>query len=127
MSKVKSNNTKPEELVCKYLFQQGFRYRKNVKTLPGKPDLVLKKYGVVIFVHGCFWHMHANCKKFTWPKTNEEFWKEKLLNNHLRDIKNQKKLECDGWRVIIIWECELRKSIFQDRLGEICQEIKSKE
>ena len=87
MSRIKGKNTKPEELVRKYLFSQGFRYRKNDKKLPGSPDIVLPKYKTVIFVNGCFWHGHKGCKHFVWPKSNEAFWKNKIETNIARDKK----------------------------------------
>ncbi len=108
MSAIKGKNTKPEIAVRKYLFSQGFRYRINVAKLPGKPDIVLAKYRTVIFINGCFWHLH-NCKYFVWPKQNEDFWKEKIKGNAERDKKNYKALEELGWNVIIIWECQLKK------------------
>ena len=92
MSRIKGKDTKPEETVRKYLFSKGFRYRKNVSTLPGKPDIVLPKYKTCIFVHGCFWHKHEGCKYFVWPKSNEEFWKDKLEKNVARDKNEQKKI-----------------------------------
>ena len=88
MSRIKGKDTKPEEIVRKYLFKQGFRYRKNDKKLPGKPDIVLPKYKTVIFVNGCFWHKHDGCKYFVWPKSNQDFWKEKIENTVERDKKN---------------------------------------
>ncbi len=108
MSHIHSKNTKPEETVCKYLFSKGFRYRKNVANLPGKPDIVLPKYKAVVFVNGCFWHGHQGCKWFVRPKTNTEFWDAKFQYNIERDQRNYKKLEELGWRVLIIWECEIR-------------------
>ncbi len=108
MSRVRNNGTKPEEKVRKYLFSQGFRYRKNVRKLPGCPDIVLSKYRTVIFVHGCFWHVHQ-CERFKWPASNESFWKEKLQQNVERDRINQDKLRADGWNVIVVWECEIKK------------------
>ena len=90
MSRIKGRKTKPEEIVAKYFFSQGFGYRRNVKKLPGTPDIVLKKYKTVIFVNGCFWHMHEGCKYFVWPKDNSEFWKNKLLANKERDEKEKK-------------------------------------
>lgn len=107
MSRIRSQNTKPEELVRKYLFSQGFRYRKNDVRLPGKPDIVLPKYKTVIFVNGCFWHGHNGCRYFVWPKSNEEFWKNKIESNISRDDMNFNLLRQLGWNVIIIWECEL--------------------
>ena len=107
MSRIRSKNTKPEELVRKYLFSRGFRYRKNDARLPGKPDIVLSKYKTVIFVNGCFWHAHEGCKYFVWPKDNADFWKKKIEGNVLRDRKNFELLAAMGWRVVTIWECEL--------------------
>lgn len=109
MSRIKSKHTKPEEIVCKYLFSKGYRYRKNVKTMPGSPDIVLRKYKTVIFVNGCFWHVHEGCHFFVWPSSNAEFWREKLTKNKERDIINQRKLREMGWNVIVVWECELKK------------------
>lgn len=108
MSQIKSKNTKPEELVRKYLFSQGFRYRKNDKRLPGSPDIVLPKYKTVIFINGCFWHGHEGCKYFVWPKSNKEFWKSKIETNIARDKKKKLLLEELGWKVIVVWECELK-------------------
>lgn len=108
MSRIRGKNTKPEELVRKYLFSKGFRYRKNVASLPGKPDIVLPKYRVCIFVNGCFWHGHEGCKYFVWPKNNAEFWENKIYQNVHRDIKNNEKLTELGWKVIIVWECDLK-------------------
>lgn len=108
MSKISSKDTKPEILVRKFLFSNGFRYRINVKTLPGKPDIVLPKYKTIIFVNGCFWHGHT-CKKGKLPSSNTDFWKEKISNNRLRDDKNSDLLVKLGWKVIIIWQCEISK------------------
>jgi DNA mismatch endonuclease (patch repair protein) len=123
MSHIRSKNNIPEELVRKYLFSRGFRYRKNVKSLPGCPDIVLPKYKTVIFINGCFWHMHENCPKFVWPKSNQEYWTKKLLGNQKKDSENQKKLQCLGWKVLIVWECELKKAKQEDRLKELCRQI----
>ena len=112
MSRIHGKDTKPEEKVRKYLFSQGFRYRKNDKRLPGKPDIVLPKYKTVIFVNGCFWHKQEGCKYFVWPKTNEDFWRAKILANVSRDQKNMKLLSELGWNVIVIWECELKEQHF---------------
>lgn len=108
MSKISCKNTKPEILVRKFLFSKGFRYRINVKTLPGKPDIVLPKYKIAIFVNGCFWHGHI-CKKGGLPSSNIDFWREKILKNKLRDNKNQAQLTLLGWKVIVIWQCEISK------------------
>jgi DNA mismatch endonuclease (patch repair protein) len=108
MSQIKGKNTKPEELVRKYLFARGFRYRKNDKRLPGTPDIVLPKYRTVIFVNGCFWHGHKGCRYFVWPKNNAEFWKNKIESNISRDRKKAETLKDQGWKVIVVWECDLK-------------------
>ena len=108
MSRIRNKNTKPEEIVRKYLFSHGFRYRKNDNRLPGKPDIVLPKYKTVIFVNGCFWHGHDGCKYFVWPKNNADFWKAKIQSNIERDKTTCFLLEELGWRVVLIWECELK-------------------
>ena len=123
MSQIKSKNTKPEELVRKYLFSQGFRYRKNDKQLPGSPDIVLPKYKTVIFVNGCFWHGHEGCKYFVWPKNNEDFWKNKIETNIARDKKKTDALEALGWKVIVVWECELKTQSKKDILQNIKKHI----
>lgn len=122
MSRIKGKNTKPEELVRKYLFAQGFRYRKNDRRLPGSPDIVLPKYKTVIFVNGCFWHGHEGCKYFVWPKSNPDFWKQKISKNIERDIRKRQLLESMGWRVLVIWECEL-KNQKEITLGELSRTI----
>lgn len=119
MSRIHGKDTKPEEKVRKYLFSQGFRYRKNDKRLPGKPDIVLPKYKTVIFVNGCFWHKHEGCKYFVWPKTNEDFWRAKINANVSRDQENMKLLSELGWNVIVIWECELKKEKYLLTLQEL--------
>ena len=123
MSHIRSNNTKPEEKVRKYLFSKGFRYRKNVRTLPGCPDIVLPKYKTVIFVNGCFWHKH-DCPRFVWPTSNEEYWIPKITQNVERDRKNFVLLRQLGWHVIVIWECELKKADSDIYLEKIVTEIK---
>lgn len=124
MSRIRSCDTKPEEIVRKYLFSRGFRYRKNDKRYPGKPDIVLPKYRTVIFVNGCFWHMH-NCSRSRLPRSNQSYWEPKIRRNVERDAQNKQKLEADGWKVIIVWECELKKRIMNDRLSRLCEEITS--
>ena len=109
MSHVTGKETKPEKIVRKYLFAQGLRYRKNVKRLPGTPDIVLQKYKAVIFVNGCFWHGHSGCKHAYVPKSNTEFWINKIEMNRRRDIATEQKLIAAGWRVITVWECEIRR------------------
>ncbi|NME43974.1 DNA mismatch endonuclease Vsr [Faecalicoccus pleomorphus] len=112
MSHIKSKNTSLEILVRKRLFHDGFRYRINVSTLPGKPDIVLPKYHTVIFINGCFWHRH-NCKLATMPKTHTDFWKRKFEQNVKNDLANHKKLRNLGWHVIILWECEIKEDFEQ--------------
>ena len=123
MSRIKGTDTKPEELVRKFLFSKGFRYRKNDKRLPGTPDIVLPKYRTVIFINGCFWHWHKGCKYFVWPKTNAEFWKNKIETNARRDEKKIEELKKAGWKVIIIWECELKKDASENTLFKLIDEL----
>lgn len=123
MSRIRNKNTKPEELVRKYLFRRGLRYRKNVKKLPGCPDIVLSRYNVVVFVNGCFWHVHEGCKYFKWPQNNKEFWETKLSGNKKRDAENISKLKQLGWRVLVVWECELKKQFWTERLNKLFTEI----
>jgi len=124
MSQIKNKNTKPEEMVRKYLYSVGYRYRKNVKKLPGCPDIVLKKYSTAIFINGCFWHVHE-CSLFMWPKTNTEFWKNKLIQNKIRDEIIIQELQKLGWKVLIVWECELKKNVRDERLKRLCNEIEN--
>ena len=123
MSRIRSKNTKPEELVRKYLFSFGLRYRKNDKRFPGSPDIVFPKYKTVVFVNGCFWHMHADNPCFSMPKTRRDFWEKKLNRNHQRDIQNIKNLESMGWHVIVVWECELKPKFREKRLAALVNEI----
>ena len=123
MSHVSGKETKPEVLVRKYLFSQGFRFRKNVKGLPGKPDIVLSKYKIVIFIHGCFWHGHT-CKRGKLPTTNVEFWKTKIDGNRERDKRDIVDLEKQGWKVIVLWQCEISNSaLCEKRLQTLISEI----
>lgn len=124
MSCIKGKGTKPEEIVRKYLFSQGFRYRKNDKRLPGTPDVVLPKYKTVIFVNGCFWHGHEGCKYFVWPKNNAEFWKAKILQNIERDKRDFERLENLGWKVVVVWECSLKKNSRQQSLEDLLERIR---
>ena len=124
MSHIRSTNSKPEEIVRKYLFAEGFRYRKNVKDLPGCPDIVLPKYKAVIFVNGCFWHKH-DCPRFVWPSSNQDYWRPKILRNVERDNQSRKELETLGWKVITVWECELKKNVLNETLGKLIAELKA--
>lgn len=119
MSRIKGKGTKPEELVIKYLFSKGYRYRKNDERLPGKPDIVLPKYNTVIFVNGCFWHVHQGCKFFIWPENNKEFWHNKLMKNVERDQQNYQVLKDMGWKIIIMWECELKDGKAEATLAQL--------
>lgn len=125
MSQIKSKNTKPEDFVRKYLFAQGFRFRKNDKRYVGHPDIVLPKYKTAIFINGCFWHMH-DCKDFVLPKSNLEYWIPKLERNKKRDELNINLLQSNGWHVIVIWECELKTaSDRKARMEQLVKELKS--
>lgn len=124
MSCIRNKNTKPEELVRKYLFSKGLRYRKNDTRLPGKPDIVLPKYKAVVFVNGCFWHGHIGCRYFVWPQNNAEFWKKKINDNIARDEKNHMLLQELGWRVFVVWECELKRSVIENTLNSLVNNIK---
>ncbi len=119
MSMIKGKDTKPEMIVRKYLFNKGFRYRVNVKELPGKPDIVLRKYKTVIFIDGCFWHGHNECKYFSLPKTRTEWWEEKIKKNKERDFVERQKLQIMGWTVLCIWECQLKPSSIKETLNMI--------
>lgn len=122
MSHIKSKNTKPEEAVRKYLFSKGLRYRKNVKGLPGCPDIVLKKYKAVVFVNGCFWHKH-DCGRFVWPTSNAEYWHSKIEKNIARDQENYRQLTAMGWNVFIIWECQLKTKVAKTNLEQLFCDI----
>lgn len=123
MSQISGTETKPEILVRKYLFSKGFRFRKNDKRLPGRPDIVLPKYKTIIFIHGCFWHGH-HCKAAKLPETNKEFWENKINSNIERDKNNQLLLEKLNWKIIIVWQCELKnKKSIARKLKEIEQKI----
>jgi len=123
MQQIKGTNTKPEILLRKLLFSKGFRYRINNKNLPGKPDIVLKKYNTVIFVNGCFWHGHENCRYYVIPKTRTEFWTEKINGNKRRDKKNTDLLLQKGWKVITVWECELKKDKLDQTVEQLIHEL----
>lgn len=123
MSRIKGKDTKPEMLVRKYLHAQGFRYKLHDKTLPGKPDLVLPKYKTVIFIHGCFWHGHKNCKYFKMPQTRTEWWTDKINKNIANDEKAIKLLVNDGWKIITLWECNLKKTNFEQTLTTLLKTL----
>lgn len=115
--------SKPEEMVRKYLFSKGFRYRKNDKRYPGHPDIVLPKYKTIIFINGCFWHQHPACPRAAIPKSHEEYWIPKLNRNVERDRENCILLQSEGWSVITVWECELTKKNREERLKKLEKEI----
>ncbi len=125
MSNIHSSSTKPEVKLRKELWSKGYRYRKNDKRLPGSPDIVLPKHRTVIFIHGCFWHGHKGCKYYTIPKTNREFWVEKVERNQKRDEDVWRQLEAKGWSVIIVWECELKKEQYEETVRRVEKEILS--
>ena len=126
MAAIKGKDTKPEMIVRKYLFSRGLRFRVQVKKLPGTPDIVLPKYKTAIFVNGCFWHGHEECKYFRLPKSNIEFWKEKIERNIERDRESMQALLDLGWKVIRVWECELRnKANCEETLNKIYNSITS--
>lgn len=118
MSRIRSKNTKPEMLVRRFLYANGFRYRVNVRTLPGSPDIVLKKFRTVIFIHGCFWHSHS-CQQGRLPQTNVDFWTRKLTRNKERDSDVREKLRQLGWKTMIVWECQLKPAVRQQTLQEV--------
>ncbi len=117
MSHVKSRDTKPELIVRRYLYSRGYRYRKNLRSLPGTPDIVLKKYRVAIFIHGCFWHGHESHLRI--PKSNCEYWENKINRNRERDEENKERLRKLGWSVMTVWECQLRPELMEKTLLEI--------
>ena len=125
MSRVRSSNTKPELIVRKYLFAQGFRYRIHPKTLPGKPDIVLPKYHTVLFVHGCFWHYHSGCNRSLLPKSNVDFWANKFKRNVQRDEMVAQKLREQGWNVLVVYECQLTKLLRAETLCAISASIRA--
>lgn len=135
MSRIKSVDTKPELIVRRSLFKLGFRFRLNGEVakkyypkgkLPGSPDIVLAKYKTVIFVHGCFWHHHSGCKKANWPKSNKEYWIPKIKNNIIRDTENIAELKELGWKVWIIWECEITEKILIKRINKIVNNMNNR-
>ena len=119
MSHIRSKATKPEILVRKWLWAHEYRYRLNVKSVPGKPDIVMRKYRTAIFVNGCFWHGHEGCKQFVLPKTNTEFWQNKIDSNRARDQKNYDTLINAGWQVIVLWQCKLTKQELEPTMQSV--------
>ena len=123
MTRIRSTNTKPEEIVGKYLFSRGLRYRKNVRSLQGSPDLVFPKYKTVVLVNGCFWHQHEGCKYSVMPKSNLAYWGGKLERNVQRDILVREQLEKLGWRILTVWECELKKGKKEETLEKLYSDL----
>ena len=125
MASIRGKNTGPEIMVRKFLFSRGFRYRLNHPRLPGHPDIVMRKYRTCIFVNGCFWHGHDNCRYFVLPKTNTEFWKAKIERNRARDIEEQRKLASMGWHCITVWECQLKPAVRKQTLESLVYTLNS--
>lgn len=123
MSRIKGKNTKPEMLVRKFLFGNGLRYKLHDKTLAGKPDLVFPKHRTVIFIHGCYWHGHEGCRYFVVPKTRTEWWLNKINGNKTKDAQNITALEEAGWKIIVVWECELKTVKREETLKQLLQAI----
>jgi DNA mismatch endonuclease, patch repair protein len=123
MSRIRSGNTKPEMLVRRFLHAQGFRYKLHDKTLPGKPDIVLPKYKTVIFIHGCFWHGHKNCRYYVVPKTRTEWWLNKINTNIANDTKASKALKKAGWSIHNIWECDLKSAKSEKSLTRLVKKL----
>lgn len=124
MSRIRNKNTKPEMLVRRFLHSVGFRYRLHVNDMQGKPDLVFPKYKTVLFINGCFWHGHDGCKYFVIPKTNTDWWLNKIQKNKQRDIKNYQMLRESGWKIIVIFECELKKEQIDQTLSKLKYDLK---
>lgn len=125
MSRIRSKDTKPEMIVRKFLFSQGFRYKLHDKSLPGKPDIVLPKYKTVIFIHGCFWHGHEGCRYFVVPKTRTEWWLNKINTNINKDSASVSRLLEAGWKVLTLWECDLRKNKAEATLSGLLKELRA--
>ena len=123
MSRIKGKDTKPEMLVRRFLHANGYRYKLHDKNLPGKPDIVLPKYKTVILVHGCFWHGHHNCKYYTVPKTNTDWWLQKINGNIANDAKAAKALKKEGWKIITIWECELKPALLEKTFSVLLKKL----
>ncbi|WP_214071826.1 very short patch repair endonuclease [Mucilaginibacter sp. dw_454] len=125
MSRIRGKNTKPEILVRKFLFSKGFRYRLHDKKLPGKPDIILPKYKAVIFINGCFWHGHQDCKYFTVPKSHTEWWLNKISRNQENDLISNSLLSAKNYRVITVWECQLKKNLMEETLQNLIATLHS--
>lgn len=125
MSRIRSKDTKPEMLVRRFLHKNGFRYRLHGKDLPGKPDIVLPKYKTVIFIHGCFWHGHEGCRYYVVPKTRTEWWLDKIKRNARKDLQAEAAISSKGWRILKVWECDLKKGIVGESLQKLSEDIKS--
>lgn len=123
MANIRGKETKPEIIVRKFLFSKGFRFRKNVKKLPGTPDIALPKYNTVIFIHGCFWHRHKNCEKAQLPETRKQFWEKKISGNVQRDQDNIRELKKVGWNVIVLWQCQLRKRKWEKLQNSLIEKL----
>jgi len=119
MSRIRSQATKPEMEVRRWLWAHGYRYRLNVRSVPGKPDIVMRRYRTAIFVNGCFWHGHEGCSKFVMPKSNTDFWQRKIDRNRERDRKNYDMLIQNGWQVIVLWECRLNKEKIENTMQSV--------
>lgn len=126
MSKIRGKDTKPEMVVRRFLHSHGFRYRVHDKSLPGKPDIKLTKYNAIIFIHGCFWHGHTGCHIYQMPKSRVDFWKNKISYNAMKDKTNISTLKAMGWRVYVLWECDLKPLKRQPVLESLIREIKAK-
>ncbi len=124
MSRIRGKDTKPEMIVRRFLFSQGFRFRLHYRKLPGHPDIVLPKYRAVVFVHGCFWHRHENCRHFRLPQSNVEYWENKIAGNVERDLRDANRIADMGWKVIVIWECELERKTRDEVLNRVATLIK---
>jgi DNA mismatch endonuclease, patch repair protein len=125
MSRIKGKNTKPEMQVRRFLHARGFRYRLHDKKLPGKPDIVLTKYKTVVLINGCFWHGHINCKYYEVPKTRTDWWLNKINNTIINDQKTTLSLAKNGWKIIVIWECQLKQDKIQKTLKQLLERMNS--
>lgn len=123
MSRIKGKNTKPELLVRKFLFSNGLRYRLHDKKLPGKPDLVFPKYKTVLFIHGCFWHGHEGCKYYVVPKTKTNWWLAKISGNQKKDTDSNTRLQQAGWKVVVVWECDLKPALCETTLKKLLKNL----